>query len=293
MGIGSEDIELLIKLRKSGLLNPRSAVIEVGAQQLAPSFLLKTDRLIELGHLFGVDSQLALPKPKSTDTAYGDLHLEPAAPSARTFWQWLNFEYATIDIDGDPSSIPLDLNYDGVPMSAKGKYNLVTNFGSTEHVVNQLNAFEVIHDLTAFHGIMVHRLPCQGMHNHGFVNYNFKFFWMLARSNGYKFVHADFTDSGASESMPTNIIEFLAPYKTTGVERARDYKSVDAAFLVVMQKTFDISFVPPIDVPTGATTDIELLRKRYWTVFEPEAFESLLNADKNRNQNAHDLKARK
>lgn len=42
-----------------------------------------------------------------------------------------------------------------------------------------------------------------------------------------------------------------------------------------MVKSFDIPFVPPIDVPTGAQTDIEILRKRYWTVFEPNPFDGV------------------
>ena len=45
---------------------------------------------------------------------------------------------------------------------------------------------------------------------------------------------------------------------------------------VVMQKTCDIPYVAPIDVGTGTTTDIEPLRKRYWTVFQPNAFEGLV-----------------
>jgi SAM-dependent methyltransferase len=272
MGIGSEDIELLIRLREAELLGPGGSIVEIGAQQLAPSFLLMTDRLKTLGQLFGVAGTLDLPGVDSSDTSYGDLHLQPTAPFAREFWQWLGFEYAAVDIDGNPGSIPLDLNYDRAPWNSKKKFDLVTNFGTTEHVANHLNAFKLIHDLTAQGGIMVHRLPCQGMFNHGFVNYNFKFFWMLARSNGYKFIHADFTDSPEPVGMPTDIIDFLLPFTTAGVERARNYRAVDAAILVVLQKTHNMAFVPPIDVPTGMKTDIKSLKRRYWTVFQPNAF---------------------
>jgi hypothetical protein len=75
----------------------------------------------------------------------------------------------------------LDLNFDGngIPTEHKGKYSLVTNFGTTEHVTNQLNAFKVIHDLTMPNGVMIHEVPAQGMFNHGLVNYNPKFFWVV------------------------------------------------------------------------------------------------------------------
>jgi hypothetical protein len=36
-----------------------------------------------------------------------------------------------------------------VPPEHKRKYHLVTNFGTTEHVANQIPAMKIIHDLTA------------------------------------------------------------------------------------------------------------------------------------------------
>jgi hypothetical protein len=45
--------------------------------------------------------------------------------------------------------------------------------------------------------------------------------------------------------------------------------------MIVMEKAFDIDFVPPIDVPTGTRTTIEALKRRYWTVFDPDAFNRL------------------
>ena len=65
----------------------------------------------------------------------------------------------------------------------------MTNFGTTEHVANQVNTFGVIHDLTAPDGLMLHAIPMQGMLNHGLFNYTPKFFWMLGRSNGYRITY--------------------------------------------------------------------------------------------------------
>lgn len=171
-------------------------MMEIGAQQLATSFLSSPDRLQLLGQVFGIDKLFKLPPPKRSHIVHGELeHLDSQAPFARDFWLWLGFDYAAVDIDGSPGSIPLDLNYDSAPPGETGKYDLVTNFGTTEHVANQLNAFKLIHDLTRHGGLMVHQLAAQGMLNHGLVNYNLKFFWMLGRSNGYNFVFADFRQS--------------------------------------------------------------------------------------------------
>ena len=117
---------------------------------------------------------------------------DAVAPLARGFWTWLGCTYAAIDIDGTPGSIPLDLNVDDAPAAARGAFHLVTNFGTTEHIANQLNVFKVIHDLAVPGGVFVHEVPAQGMWNHGLVNYNPKFFWMLARSNGYEVIFMDY-----------------------------------------------------------------------------------------------------
>jgi hypothetical protein len=111
------------------------------------------------------------------------------------------------------------------------------------------------------------------MFNHGLVNYNPKFFWLLARSNGYKFIHSDFMPSPTYSGLPDNVTEFLNSNNLAPLHPFGDYKVADAGIFVVMQKSFDIAFVPPIDVNSGTPTEIESLRRRYWTVFEPGAFD--------------------
>ncbi|HEV8014458.1 MAG TPA: methyltransferase domain-containing protein [Stellaceae bacterium] len=254
---------------------PSKSVIEIGAQQLNNGFLEASAALQSLGPLFGVDGLPSLPPPRPARIGQGGLALLDAdAPPARIFWNWLGFDYAAIDIDGSPGAIPLDLNYDDVPSEAEGRYGLVTNFGTTEHVANQLNAFKIIHDLTALDGVMIHQLPAQGMFNHGLVNYNPKFFWMLARSNAYRFLFARYSQ-GQPYPLPENIVEFIASFEPEKRPSVASYAGADAGLLVVMQKTLAIPFVPPLDVQTGSHTEIESLKQRYWTVFDPEALASL------------------
>jgi hypothetical protein len=272
MAIGIAALELLIGLQSAGYLKPGSSVAEIGTQQLSRSFLAAPDRVAYLGSLLGVDRSLPFERPPPEEEANEDWQVL-TAPFAWEFWHWLGYKYAAIDIDNSLDCIPLDLNYDAVPAEAKGKYGLVTNFGTTEHVSNQLNAFKIVHDLTALNGIMIHEVPAQGFFNHGIVNYNFKFFWQLMRSNGYKFIHADFLHAENYSTLPDNIEEMLNASTLTKRPRRYEYKAMDAGWLVVMQKTFDIDFVPPIDVNTGTPTDLEALKKRYWTVFEPDRFD--------------------
>jgi hypothetical protein len=96
-------------------------------------------------------------------------------------------EYECIDLDdfnGETPILTWDLNTKICPDDHKGKYDLCTNFGTTEHLFNQTNAFRLVHDLTKVGGIIVHILPMADM-NHGLFNYNPILFQCLAKFNNY------------------------------------------------------------------------------------------------------------
>jgi hypothetical protein len=271
MGISYHDIDLLIRLKSAGEIPNGGAVAEIGAQQLGASFLASTDELGALGRLFGKTKDLELPAPPLARIAHGDLiHLEKSAPLARQFWEWLGLKYFAVDIDGN-ESIQIDLNFDAVPAAHCGRFDLVTNYGTTEHVANQLNAFKVIHDLTRVGGVMIHHVPLQGMISHGLVNYNPKFFWTLARSNRYEWMYFNLLISTVHCELPPDVIGDVNAFDPGILERARNYHTSDLMALVAVKKVQDIPFVPPIDVNTGAQSDNKQLQERYWTVFKPSS----------------------
>lgn len=281
MAISGRDLDLLIHMRQAGYIPTDASVCEIGAQQLSKNFLLSAPSLETARTLFGVSRPWPFPAPPvATGPAAVLDTLDADAPFAREFWTWLGFDYASIDIDGSPGSIPLDLNYDDVPRRLRGKFRIVTNFGTTEHVANQFNAFKIIHELTAVNGIMMHTLPAQGMFNHGLVNYNPKFFWMLSRSNGYKWLHMNFVPGRAPAKLPDNIVNHMSQFVPNAVDRMKEYRGADCGMYIILQKIFDIAYVAPLDVNTGTRTDHEVMKKRYWTVFEPNAFEKLAEESK-------------
>lgn len=259
MGIGIDVVEMLGVLRKKGHLKTPAAVMEIGAQQLSHTFLEGQSIIDETGKLFGVRKKFVMPDIKPTHTVHGKLdHLDINAPLARPFYEWLGFRYAAIDVDGSPGSIPLDLNHDAAPDSERGRYQLVTNFGTTEHVANQLNAFRVIHDLTAPGGIMFHKVPAQGMFNHGLFNYNPKFFWMLGRSNGYELLHMDFVGDDAYYNLPQNIAEMVAEFQPSIRQRKDNYRAIDCNLVFVLQKRFELPFIAPLDLEPEHTKALGL-----------------------------------
>ena len=146
----------------------------------------------------------------------------------------------------------------------------MTNFGTTEHVANQLQSFKIIHDLAAAGALMLHVLPAGGMLNHGLVAYNPKFFWMLGRSNGYKIVFMTMGWSERDPGLPKDLQDFLALYDREAESEFADFRMPETSVVVVLQKIFDTPFVAPLDVPTGTTTEHASLRERYWSVLKPD-----------------------
>jgi hypothetical protein len=276
MGLGADTLDMLVRLHAEGHLTVSRSVMEIGAQQLSNNFLEAKERIDRVGKIFQIAAPCPLPDPKPTYIVHGDLkHLAEDAPRARDFWTWLGFDYVAVDFDGSPGSIPLDLNFDSAAESHVGKYQLVTNFGTTEHVANQLNAFKVIHDFLAVGGLMVHALPMQGMLNHGLVNYTPKFFWMLARSNGYRVIYMNLGCGEVPYDFPDNIADAIRPFDAAIETQRGGISQLDVMLVVILQKVFDIAFVPPIDVPTGTRTENSAMKQRYWTVFTPNAFSNL------------------
>jgi hypothetical protein len=275
LGINRRDLELLIELRQRQHVPLNPHVVELGAQQLSNDFLRSGDLVRKAEALFGAAHPYELPAPRpSTVSAEHVELLSSDAPFARDFWMALGFEYAAIDVDGSPGSIPLDLNYDRVPSALHNKYGLVTNLGTTEHVCNQMNAFKVAHDLAAPGGVMIHHLPAGGMLNHGLVNYNPKFFWHLARSNDYKWLYMNFYGSGNGYPIAANILDFTQSYAPESSTALRQREISDYAILVAFQKTLDIPFVAPLDVDTGTRSSDPALNRRYWTVLQPDVLEA-------------------
>ena len=173
------------------------------------------------------------------------------------------------DIDGTPGAIPLDLNYDRAPFLMRRRFALVTNYGTTEHIANQFNVFKVIHDLTRRWGVMIHHVPAQGYLNHGLINYNPKFFWMLARSNRYKVLYHDF-NVGYAAPFPANVISEIEPYEPSIAAQTERFPVTDCSVTIAFQKMHAGPFLPPLDV--DAMMDSEDLERRYWTVYGDTPF---------------------
>jgi hypothetical protein len=107
-----------------------------------------------------------------------------------------NIEYNSFDVCPGLKTEILDLNFDSLPDRLLSYYDVVLNFGTTEHIFNQLNCFEVMHAATKVGGVMYHQLPASGYFDHGFYCYTPLFFQELAEANDYELMDLFVTSAG-------------------------------------------------------------------------------------------------
>lgn len=185
MGLGPLLLHDLLDLKRQGAIPQQPSVVEIGAQQLSNALLRDTDAIRACFAAFGRPVP-DFPTPGARVDVDG-IEVQPAnAPAADMLWQGLGFTYACVDYGGHRNSIPIDLNSDSVPSDLRGRFDLVVNSGTTEHVANQANAFKVMHDLAApAGGVNYHELPA-GAVDHGLISYTPNFFTLLQRQNDYE-----------------------------------------------------------------------------------------------------------
>lgn len=237
MGVSARVLSRILGLSDQGLLPPGTSVMELGAQQLhckgAEAFLAE------------FISRIAARNP-SMRNAPGIPPRELAGMVQGGFTSKLlkacGYQYAAIDIFEADDTILFDLNRQDPPAEMRNRYDLVTNFGTTEHLVNQYLALKTMHEITKPGGIMYHELPLSGFHTHGYFSYNPLLFNQLAEANQYEVV---------MQAYGKNDVDFVpAPdyMRTNGYPDAGYY---DYGIEFIFRKTADAPFRIPLETSTS------------------------------------------
>src|SRR5262249_26870598 len=96
--------------------------------------------------------------------------------------------YIAFDLSGRNGSFKVDLCKDH---SFIAQFDIVTNYGTIEHINKQYNAFKNMHDLCERGGLMLHALPVVGQWpGHGRYYYRLPFVYELARRARYGVIAA-------------------------------------------------------------------------------------------------------
>jgi hypothetical protein len=94
-------------------------------------------------------------------------------------------EYKSSDLFDEKADFSIDLN---APENLGLQFDIVSDFGTIEHIANPSTALRFVHDCTKVDGLMIHCVPVRGGCIHGFFNIHATFLDDVARANGYDIV---------------------------------------------------------------------------------------------------------
>ncbi len=163
-----------------------------------------------------------------------------------------NIEYNSVDVCPGLKTEILDLNFDAIPDYMRRRYDVVFNFGTTEHIFNQWNCFEFMHDALKVGGVVYHQLPASGYLDHGYYCYTPLFFRELAQANGYTIEQMSVTHAGESKVDQVGLLAraddtLLSPIASLG----QDNRIPSLNIHVILRKTADAPFRVSLEIATA------------------------------------------
>lgn len=184
------------------LMSDRPTVLDIGCSNIHSVDLEALQRF--LTERLGAEKAAAL-KKWSRFVAAGAI-MDPEIGGTNGAWlgdvlERVGCDYTAFDIFEGYKTEFFDLNSGDLQERHIGHFDLVLNFGTTEHVLGQFNAFKIIHEAAAVGGLICHDLPMTGHLDHGFFNYNPMLLVDLAEANGYEILKLSFSGALSGESI--------------------------------------------------------------------------------------------
>lgn len=235
MGASAKTLSRLTSLHQSGLISSGASMIELGAQELYCTGM--EDYVRDVIRSFSERDSAIKPAELYTPAelqAIADRALMGKLMTA------CGFSYCALDIFEAENTIVFDLNVQSPGKDLAARFDLVTNFGTTEHLINQYQAFKTMHELAKPGGLIYHDLPLSGYHEHGYFSYNPLFFRQLALANDYNVILERYSNGGTTRA-PAFMLEngySLPDYFDCGIE-------------FILQKTSAAGFRMPLETSTS------------------------------------------
>jgi hypothetical protein len=234
-------------LGRAGKIPRRARVLELGSQNAWGDF--------ELSHLRDFMTVFGASVPD-------ERLLSSVAPGSKVeqLMRDAGFLYTAFDVYSSGGTRAFDLNVHSVGWRERGRYDVVTNCGTSEHVANQFNAFKVAHDALKVGGVMLNFVPFYGQIDHGLINYHPKFFTTLIANNGYELLYFGLSDVFSGGDIDRYRLLSKANNGTSWEGREVGC----AEMCVIWQKAKRRSFRPPSDISdiTGEYISVNQLLAR-------------------------------
>lgn len=236
MGTSAKTLSRLAALHGQGLLKNGASIMELGAQEL---YCAGQEAYVrEIIRYFAERN----PSIRGADS-YTEEEIRQFA-NRGLFGKVMSacgFVYKAMDIFDADNTILFDLNLHTPGPELVERFDLVTNFGTTEHVINQYLSMKTIHEMAKPGGLIYHDLPFSGYHNHGYFSYNPLLFRQLAEANGYRIVMQHYSRAVVPTPAPSFMTENGYP----------EPHYLDAGIEFIFQKTASTPFRMPLETSTS------------------------------------------
>jgi hypothetical protein len=189
----------------------------------------------------------------------------PASPHfyayAADIFRLCGLNYMSYDVTEEAFSKVFDLNFHSVASEDRESASLVTNIGTTEHIANQLNAFQTVHDLLKVGGVAIHHVPLTGMLNHCLFSYHPKFFFSLIVNNRYRLRWVEYSGPSLHASLGVGNTVYEGDHLGVSqkIPGSQPWSSVvlhSGMIALVVERRFADQFVPPVDFAHGYFGDV-------------------------------------
>lgn len=130
-------------------------------------------------------------------------------------------EYRSLDLNDDRADYRFDLN-DMIELPRT--FDVITNFGTSEHIFNIGHLYANVHRLLAPEGIALHINPSYGDINHGLYNIHPNLYSSLIRANSYRQLSLLYIDNyvGRNELL-TNELSHSPDFDTLPIDLGSIY----------------------------------------------------------------------
>ena len=91
--------------------------------------------------------------------------------TAKDYYTNKKYNHTSFDWNGLNGAIPVDLT--NIDNKYNNKFNLITDHGTSEHVLNQYNIFKNLHNWGTINCIYIHCVPLEGEEHKQYLNYEF------------------------------------------------------------------------------------------------------------------------
>lgn len=156
------------------------------------------------------------------------------------YHKWGLKEYISFDLFDSRAEI-VNLSID---LKRTDTWDIVTNFGTSEHVFNQFAFMKNCHDLTKTGGISLHAVPVSSGMDHGFFNYHPTFFRSLAIANNYEILDFRYIPFAVKQSRSRR-----KTYKYVKLQKSYEIQERRNIFFTKLKIIFSLSNVTTILSP--------------------------------------------